>query len=282
MPLDKNSFTQLQSLITLALKEDLGRGDATEVFFDVLPGSWQLRARQSGVFCGDFVAEELFRQAAINVECKRLIKDGETFTAGDVLQEFRGDSSLLTVERILLNMIQHLTAVATETARWVNKIRHHRAQIYDTRKTTPAYRYLEKRAVLCGGGENHRMALDDAIMIKDNHHARKNYPKGKELTLWIEGIKKQSKIPVIVEVENREDCLAVAEAGPQVILLDNMTVSDMKACVSALKDSSVALEASGGIRFENLEDVAESGVHRISVGALTQNPPRVDLGLDSV
>jgi nicotinate-nucleotide pyrophosphorylase (carboxylating) len=272
--------SQLSQLIALALEEDLGPGDATEHFFESVAGSWQLKARQAGVFCGSFVAEELFKQAELKIEIITLVEDGQTFDPGDVLQKFNGDSSLLTVERILLNMTQHLTAISTETARWVQALNGYESKLYDTRKTTPAYRHLEKYAVLCGGANNHRMSLQDAIMIKDNHFARQGQPKGNELKQWISNLVQNSNLPVIVEVESKEDCLSVARANPSVILLDNMSIAEMAACVEELQDEPVALEASGGITFEKLKEIAKSGVQRISVGALTQNPPRVDLGLD--
>jgi len=275
---------QLHILIQLALDEDLGRGDATEELFSPIQGHWQLKARQAGIFCGAEVASELFSQSQLPIETLFHKKNGESFVAGELLQEYRGPSSLLSVERILLNILQHLCAISSETGRWVNTLNNSNCQILDTRKTTPAWRYLEKYAVLCGGGHNHRMALDDAIMIKDNHHARQGNPKGDKLTQWITEIVQQANVPVIVEVESSEDCLATAKAFPTVILLDNMSVEELRDCVAGIKKmgSSVLLEASGGITLDRLEEIANTGVHRISVGALTQNPPRIDLGLDAL
>jgi nicotinate-nucleotide pyrophosphorylase (carboxylating) len=276
---------QLQGIIREALEEDRAFHDATEALFPRRERRrYVLRARQEGVFCGQAVAPELFRQAALPVKILFSHEEGRPFQEGQSLQVFETAGPLPSVERILLNILQHLTAIATETALWAAELKGFPCRLLDTRKTTPGWRYLEKHAVRCGGGGNHRFHLEDAVMIKDNHLDRAGRPKASALTAFIRDARSKAQVPVIVEVETLEECLAVAAAEVAVILLDNMSLELMAACVRGVRENCSGgrplLEASGGLRREDLKQVARTGVDRISVGALTQNPPRVDLGLD--
>jgi nicotinate-nucleotide pyrophosphorylase (carboxylating) len=177
-----------------------------------------------------------------------------------------------------------LGAVATETARWVAQLEGTQCRLFDTRKTTPGWRYLEKYAVRCGGGHNNRLGLWDAVMVKDNHLVRAGRPRAGALTALMEKIIARSAVPVIVEVEDLDACRDVARSGVGVILLDNMSLAEIADCVNTVHELNLAkrpeIEVSGGVTFDKLKDLAATGVDRISTGALTQSPPRLDLGLD--
>jgi len=261
------------------LSEDIGHVDltATLMIDASLTGQFEMRAREPMTIAGLSVAARVFSLYDASIDIELQVADGQTVPEGTVLMRLQGPArSLLTVERTALNLIQHLSGIATLTAQYVERIAGTRAQLVDTRKTTPGLRALEKHAVTCGGGRNHRLGLDSGVMLKDNHIA------------VCGGIteamaRAKSRVPVLTRIEVECDRLDQVEealaAGADVIMLDNMSVETMRQAVE-LVDGRVPLEASGGVRLETIRAIAETGVDFISVGRITQSAPAVDIGLD--
>ncbi len=276
----------IQNLIDLALKEDIGSGDVTCEYF--IPADRQARAlltaRANGVVSGVELAALVFTtvDSTLDVEC--LISDGSHVSEGAILIQVEGTArSILTAERTALNFIQRLSGVASLTASHVEEIKDSPTRILDTRKTTPGYRQLEKQAVLDGGGTNHRMGLYDRAMVKDNHLVADG---GLEAIQAAIHKLKQEQPDVEVELEcdsldQVKDFLTLD--GVDYLLLDNMSPAMMRDAVELRgQHGKPLLEASGGIRFENLKAIAASGVDFISVGALTHSAPALDIGLDFI
>jgi nicotinate-nucleotide pyrophosphorylase (carboxylating) len=224
------------------------------------------------------------------------VAEGARVSAGETLATLEGPArSLLTSERILLNLIGHLSGIATLTRKYVDAVSHTRARIYDTRKTTPGWRRLEKYAVRLGGGHNHRTGLFDAILIKDNHlalgaaatgaahlDAAQSVKRAREMAESMAAGQPAPQLIVEVEVDTLEQLAAVLVAGPDLVLLDNMALDVLRRAV-ALRDKTapeIELEASGGVDLSNVGAIAETGVERISVGALTHSAGALDVGLD--
>jgi len=280
-----------RTLIELAIKEDLGKGDITsEVTIGAdESGCGKVVFREAGILCGMPVVSEVLRHYNEQLAMKDAKPDGTFMSAGAVAVMIEGQlRSLLAAERILLNFLQRLSGIATKTAQFVEAVQGTRAKIYDTRKTTPGWRELEKYAVRCGGGCNHRQGLYDAVLIKDNHLV--NLAPGNlkaRLEAVILQIQKGSANPDFIEVE--ADTLDQLEAilqvnGVDMVLLDNMPPANLSEAVS-LRDRicsgrEVELEASGGITLETVRAIAETGVDRISVGVLTHSVRSLDIGLD--
>jgi len=280
-----------QTLIELAKQEDLAGGDITS---KVTIGADQAGAgkvvfREDGVLCGMPVVAEVLRYYNKKLVMKNVKPDGTFMPAGTVATTIRGPlRSLLASERVLLNFLQRLSGIATQTAQFVEAIHGTRAKIYDTRKTTPGWRALEKYAVRCGGGCNHRQGLYDAVLIKDNHLVNVSSGSLKEqLAAAIAALQEHSAHPAFIEVEadtleQLAEALHVKEVD--IVLLDNMPPVKLSEAV-ALRDRicsgrEVELEASGGITLETVRAIAETGVERISVGALTHSVRSLDIGLD--
>jgi len=270
----------------MALKEDIGEGDVTSAYF--IPEERMARAfltvRREGVVSGAAIAKKVFLEVDPTLDVQVMVEDGSRVGEGAMLMKVEGKArSILTAERTALNFMQCLSGVATLTARYVDEVKHTRAQILDTRKTTPGYRILEKKAVLDGGGTNHRMGLYDRAMVKDNHLAAEGGLE--ELQASIRLLKSE-KPNVQVELEaDRLDQVAefLKLEGVDYILLDNMSLEDMRKAVAMRDDNSkVFLEASGGVNLDTVRDIAETGVDFISVGALTHSAPALDIGLDFV
>lgn len=273
-------------LIKMALKEDIGEGDVTSAYF--IPEERMARAfltvRREGVVSGAAIAKQVFLEVDPTLDVQVMVEDGSRVGEGAMLMKVEGKArSILTAERTALNFMQRLSGVATLTARYVDEVKHTRAQILDTRKTTPGYRALEKQAVLDGGGTNHRMGLYDRAMVKDNHLAAEG---GLEALQAAIHLLKSEKPNVQVELEaDRLDQVAefLKLEGVDYILLDNMSLEDMRKAVAMRDDNSkVRLEASGGVNLDTVKDIAETGVDFISVGALTHSAPALDIGLDFV
>lgn len=273
-------------LISLALAEDIGAGDVTSLYF--IPEERVARAfvavRKEGVVSGVDLAARVFMKVDPTLEVEILIPDGSRVSEGALLIRVEGKArSILTAERTALNFLQHLSGVATLTARHVDLVKGTRARILDTRKTTPGYRILEKQAVVHGGGVNHRMGLYDRAMVKDNHLVAEGGTDA--LQAAIHKLKQEKPG---VEVELEADSLAqvrdfLALEGVDHILLDNMSLEEMRQAVEARGErASPLLEASGGITRETLRDIAETGVDFISIGALTHSVPALDIGLDFI
>ncbi len=271
-------------LIQLALAEDIGEGDVTSRYF--IPGDRRACAfvavRKDGVVSGVDLAARVFITVDPELEVEVLIADGSKVAAGALLIRVQGSArSILTAERTALNFLQRLSGVATLTSRYVEQVKGTNTRILDTRKTTPGYRLLEKKAVVDGGGTNHRLGLYDRAMVKDNHLVAEGGPEAIQAAI----LKLKSERPE-VEVELEADDLDqvrtfLAMEGVDYILLDNMTHDELAAAVLLRGDrSSPQFEASGGITLKVLRDIAKTGVDFISVGALTHSAPSLDIGLD--
>jgi nicotinate-nucleotide pyrophosphorylase (carboxylating) len=283
MNVDRLTDEQIDPPIRAALAEDTSRGDITSdaVIPPGLYGKAQLLVKQRGVLAGAGVAARVFHLVDPALEITHYIEDGSVIEPGDVITEITGSvASILKAERTALNFIQRLSGIATMTARYVAETQDLKARIYDTRKTTPGLRLLEKYAVRLGGGTNHRLDLSDGILIKDNHvaalratglsvkdivtRARKNAPAGTTIE---------------VEVTAAKEAAEALKAGADVIMLDNMDASEMKQAVNMVHGRT-RLEASGGITLENVHQVAMTGVDIISIGALTHSVKSLDISLE--
>lgn len=269
----------VRDLVARALAEDIGHGDLTTRL--AIPAEAQglgvFLAKQSGVLSGLYVAEECFRQVDPRVQFAALVAEGQEFANGDHLATVEGPAaSLLTAERVALNFLQRLCGTATLTREFVNRISGTRARIVDTRKTTPGMRVLEKAAVRAGGGSNHRFALYDGILLKDNHIAIAG-GVSQAVTAALAGAPHTVKVEV--EVTSLQQLSEAMAAGADIALLDNMAVNDMEQAV-ALGAGRIVLEASGGVTLETVAQIAETGVDLISVGALTHSATAVDISLE--
>jgi nicotinate-nucleotide pyrophosphorylase (carboxylating) len=267
-------------LIDLWLAEDVGHGDLTAQTM-IEPderGRFAMNAREPLTVAGIEVAAAVFRRYEPRLDVAVAVRDGDAVATGAVLLTVEGPArGLLTAERTALNIVQHLSAIATETARWVALIAHTRARLIDTRKTTPGLRMLEKHAVTCGSGLNHRLGLDNGVMIKDNHIAVCG-----GITAAVARARRQ--LPTLTKIEVECDRLDQVDealaAGADVIMLDNMSLPDMRAAVVRVA-GRVPLEASGGIRFDTIKAIAETGVDYISTSKITQGARPIDIGLDA-
>jgi nicotinate-nucleotide pyrophosphorylase (carboxylating) len=263
-----------------ALAEDLGSGDLTAELIAPATGAIAtVITREAMTLAGRPWVDEVFRQLDSGVRLDWYAADGETLAAGETVCELRGPArSLLSGERTALNFLQTLSATATVTARYVNAIAGTGARILDTRKTLPGLRIAQKYGVRCGGGDNHRVGLFDAILIKENHI---------ESAGGIGSAIAQSRVlypdrPVEIEVENLSGLREALEARAERLLLDNFTVEEMRLAVQINRDEGkppAELEASGGISLDTVRRIAETGVDFISVGALTKNIDAVDLSM---
>ncbi len=272
------------TLIDLALTEDIGSGDVTSRYF--IPKNRKARAfmaaRQNGVISGVELAAKVFETVDPELEVEILINDGSHVSEGALLMRIEGSArSILTAERTALNFTQRLSGVASLTATYVNAIKDTNTQILDTRKTTPGYRFLEKQAVLDGGGTNHRIGLYDRAMIKDNHLVADDNLSA--LQAAIQTLKSnEPEVEVELEADNIEQVAAFLKLEKvDHILLDNMTLEELTKAVEMRGDNTTPkLEASGGITLETIHEIALTGVDFISVGALTHSAPSLDIGLD--
>ena len=270
----------LEPLVQAALVEDLGRrGDVTSQA--TIPAErqakLQIRARQAGVICGMDVARLSFAAVDEQIEFVAQVHDGERVAAGTVLAIVSGNARhLLTAERTALNFLTHLSGIATATQQIVDSVAEYPAQITCTRKTIPGLRTLQKYAVRCGGGRNHRLGLDDAILIKDNHIA---------IAGDIQTAIKQAQdfaghlIPIEVEVDTLEQLQLALDAGVNLVLLDNMSPDTLSEAV-AMCQGHAKTEASGGITPETVQAAAKTGVDFIAMGYLTHSTTALDIGLD--
>ena len=266
-------------LIDLWLAEDIGHGDITTLtMIDAnAQGSFAMNARQPLSLAGIEVAAACFRRYDPTLAVELTAKDGDRVQPKTTLLKVKGKArSLLTVERTALNIVQHLSGIATETARWMDAIMGTKAKLIDTRKTTPGLRALQKHAVVCGGGANHRLGLDSGVMIKDNHIAVCG-----SISKAIARARAAAPVLIKIEVEcDRLDQLREAvAAGADVIMLDNMPLDMMREAV-AFVAGRIPLEASGGVKFETVRAIAETGVDYISSSKMIQAAPAVDIGLD--
>lgn len=270
------------ALIRAAIAEDVGTGDVTSLYF--IPAAAKSRAeivaREPGVVSGAEIAAAVFKEIDSALEVEICIPDGDSFEPGSVLMKAAGSTrSLLTAERTALNFLQRLCGVATLSRSYVEAVRPHPVQVWDTRKTTPGWRVIEKAAVKHGGGTNHRMGLYDHAMVKDNHLAANHDLPAlqsaiRKLRAERPGVRVQLEAATLAQVA---DFLTLE--GVDMLLLDNMTPEQQREAVR-LVNGRLWLEASGGITLATIKDVAATGVNAISVGALTHSARALDLALD--
>ena len=268
--------------IAAALKEDIGKGDITTEFFvpDTLHASGRIVVHEPAVIAGTKAAAEIFRKVDPATEVQIVHADSDAVVAGDVVIEVRGLArSILKAERVALNFLQRLCGIATLTRQFVDAVGNHPAKILDTRKTTPGLRVLEKAAVVAGGGVNHRSGLYDMVLVKDNHLAALGGLSG--FADQIRRLREERpNIRIEVEADDLEQARAFVEIdGIDVILLDNMVPAQIREAL-ALRRNNIKFEASGGITLKNVRRIAATGVDYISIGALTNSAPAVDLGLE--
>ena len=276
-------YADADGLIRRALDEDLAGGDDLTVATCVPHGS-RLRARlvakAEGVVAGIPLFDRVCAAVAPGtVTVRPVVADGAAVAAGDLVLEAEGDARcLLVAERTALNLMQRLSGTATVTRAYVDAVAGTGARILDTRKTTPGLRALEKHAVVLGGGANHRIGLYDQVLIKENHIALMGASGPAEAVRRCRQALDPEQV-VEVEIERLDDLAAVIEAGADIVLLDNLGPDDLRRAVAIRGERPVALEASGGITLATVRAVAETGVDRISVGALTHSVPALDLSL---
>jgi nicotinate-nucleotide pyrophosphorylase (carboxylating) len=276
-----SSWKQVQEVIDGALAEDVGSGDVTTeaLIPPDLEGRASILVKGDGVLAGIDVAEAVFRRVDPSLRLEALIQDGARVRKGDVVATIEGKAaSILGAERTALNFLTRLSGIATETARYVEAVKGLKAQITDTRKTTPGMRQLEKYAVRVGGGRSHRQHLGDGVLIKDNHLAALRF-FGLGLKQAVDRARLHSALRVEVEVGSVDEAREALEAGADIIMLDNMAIDDMRQVVE-LAGGRALIEASGGITLENVRSVAEAGVDLISVGAITHSAKALDLSLE--
>ena len=283
------SQAEIDEIVRSALLEDLGAGDiTTETLVPAdLHGTARIIAKAEGVLAGVEIARAVFRAVDPDLEFNSILSDSARLRvvdhsdANDVIAELSGSvASILKGERVALNFLQHLSGIATETSRYVQEVADYDAVILDTRKTAPGLRSLQKYAVAVGGGTNHRRDLSDGVLIKDNHIAAGRL---KELSLGSVVRRMRDSAPsaweIEVEVETLEQLREAVAAGADIVMLDNMSPSEMAEAVRIVHGRALT-EASGGITLDNVREVAATGVDRISVGALTHSVTGLDISLE--
>lgn len=273
----------IKKAVSAALLEDAPNGDVTSEHLIPADASAvaELAAREPGVFSGAEVFIAAFKLTDERVTVEMKIKDGEKFEKGQLLAVVTGPArAVLTAERIGLNFVQRMCGIATLTAEYVGKIAGTKAEILDTRKTTPGLRVFERQAVLNGGGRNHRFSLSDQVMAKDNHLAVLTRG-GKDLTTELRLVRSElpAGIKLEVEVDRLDQIPPVLAAKVDIIMLDNFNLEDLRQGVELINGQCV-VEASGGVNLETVGEIAKTGVDVISVGALTHSARALDLGLD--
>ena len=296
---DRPLREDLRELLRLAIREDTGQlGDLTSTALvpeDAI-GRADVVARGAGVVAGLPGVEMVLELVDSNLRCTRQVEDGRPVQPGEKVARIEGPArSLLTAERLMLNLLGRLSGIATLTKRYVDAVAGTKARVYDTRKTTPGWRLLEKYAVNCGGGRNHRTGLFDAILIKDNHlavgsgysHGAGHYTPFEAVVHACRFVESRvgrdgEKMIIEIEVDSLEQLDEVLPAGPDIVLLDNMSPGRLREAVSRRDavNPEVELEASGGVNLDTIRPIASSGVDRISVGALTHSAVSQDFALD--
>ena len=286
--------SKIKRIIKGALAEDIGSGDVTTKL--LFPGNKKIRAeiltKRGGIICGVDIARMVFKALDKNTRFSARVKEGERIRAGQVVAEVCGSvSGILCAERVALNFLGMLSAIATRTSLFVKKIKNSQVRIMDTRKTIPGLRQLQKYAVKIGGGYNHRFRLDEMVLIKDNHLiALCSIPRLEHYREVVEKIKrkKPKDTKLEIEVKNLREFRQALKARPDIIMLDNMKASDVKKaviimhkdCVKLSKAYKPLLEVSGSINFENITEFAQTGIDIISLGTLTKDIHCLDLSLE--
>ena len=279
----KLSAAEIRASVRLALAEDIGGGDATTLA--TVPANATakavMRAREPLIVAGIGFAETAFRELSPKIKIEKLSRDGQQIAVGKILLKISGPArAILTAERVALNFVQRLSGVATLTSQFVGAIKGTRAQILDTRKTTPGWRRFEKYAVTCGGGKNHRLGLSDMILIKDNHLAALRNEKPDAIAAAVACAREKfPKLKIEVEADILKQVEQAVNAGADFILLDNMDLKQLRQAVKIV-NGRAKTEASGGVNLKTIRAIAETGVDFISVGAITHSARAVDIGLD--
>lgn len=271
------------ALIDAAVAEDQTFNDRTTkaVVPPEIRGTGMLRAKAVGVLAGVEVAIAVFQRVDPTLEVKAILEDGAPLSPGDDIAVVRGSAAgILRAERIALNFMQRMSGIASDTNRYVRAVAGLNARIVDTRKTVPGHRYLDKYSVRMGGGYNHRLNLADGILIKDNHiQANRFREMGLKDVIQLALASASHTIKVEVEVETMEQVAEALEAGAHIIMLDNMSVPEMADAMLVIGDQAI-VEASGGITYDTVRAVAETGVDLISIGGLTHSVDALDISLD--
>ncbi len=269
---------EIKRIVRTALEEDIGLGDVTTevtVAAETMARA-ELVAKEDFTLAGIDVAAEVFHTIDPGTSFEKLLADGQKVRCGEVIAWVRGRAAvLLQGERVALNLLQRMSGIATLTSRFVEQVDGTGAFIVDTRKTVPGLRSLDKYSVRMGGGRNHRIGLFDGVLIKENHVAAAG-----GITAAIERAKTKLPHTLKIEIETRsqEEVQEALEAGADIIMLDNMSLAEMRECVTLL-DGRVLVEASGGVNLESVRDIAETGVNIISVGALTHSVKAADISM---
>lgn len=274
---------QIKDVIQKAIDEDLGdkRIDITSSVLvpDDQLSSAEIVSKENGILCGIDVVKEIFRQIDPDVSLHKHINDRERFKNGDIIASIHGKTNtILKAERTALNFLQHLSGVATITSKFVEIASKYNVQILDTRKTIPGLRYLQKYAVLCGGGMNHRFGLFDEYLVKDNHISSCG---GLEKTL--QSLKMSGNIKeIIIEIESLDDLKMALSAGARRIMLDNMKIIDVYHAkkIAEYFSPDIYLEISGMVDLENIEDIARTGISSISIGKITHSAKAIDMNMN--
>ena len=284
--INKISRLEIVDILRNAINEDLGAyGDITSKYIfseeDFSESFIVCKEKDGAILCGIDAARFIFEEIDVEVEFTKLKKDGDFLNCGDKICKIKGRTlSILKSERVSLNFIQHLSGIATATNKFASAVSGYGVKITETRKTLPNLRLLEKYAVRCGGGHNHRFGLFDGILIKDNHIAAAGGISKAINTL-------RNKIPhtlkIEVEVKTREELEEAIESKADIIMLDNMSCEEMTQSVKLIRErsqNSCKIEASGGVRFESLDDICKTGVDLISSGAITNSAKAIDFSLE--
>ncbi len=289
---------EISQIVNIALKEDSALHDITSEA--TIPQNttvtFEIRPREEIVFCGKEIISETFLQLKKSTKFKKsklslktLIKDGDLITRGKPIAVGRGDAKLVfAAERVMLNLIQHLSGTSSLTNQFITKLNNKNIQILDTRKTLPSLRVLQKYAVLCGGGKNHRQDLSDMILIKDNHIAAAGSITNAILGAKTIASKSKKRLKIEIECDNHAQVLESSALTPDIIMLDNMSPTEIKKCSTAIRKASkdlkkkIQIEVSGGINLENIKKFSKLDIDFISIGALTHSAKAVDIGLDII
>jgi len=277
------SKPQIEEIIDRALAEDLGKGDVTTeaLISGDQQGTGFIVAKEEGILAGTEAAKQVFHRVDPELKVEILLEDGAGVKPGSKVAKVSGSiAGILKAERVALNFLQRLSGIASETNRYVSRVEGLPVRIMDTRKTTPSWRSLEKYAVRVGGGGNHRMNLGDGILIKDNHLVALR-SQGLNIKEIIAKARQNApqRLPVEVEVRTVSEALEAVEAGADIVMLDNMNLEDMREAVKSINGRAL-IEASGGIKLDNVRAVAETGVDFISIGALTHSARALDISLE--
>jgi nicotinate-nucleotide pyrophosphorylase (carboxylating) len=277
------TIEEIRRAIRIGLAEDIGSGDVTTLSTvpEEATASAVIRAREPLVVAGLALAENAFLELSPEVRVTRVARDGQRLRAGETLMQVTGPArAILTAERVALNFVQRLSGISTLTAQFVEAVQGTGARILDTRKTTPGWRRLEKYAVACGGGQNHRMGLFDMVLIKDNHLAALRDERPNAIAAAVQRARASyPQLKIEVEADTFEQASQAAAAGADFILLDNMEPEQLHKAVQTVNHRAKT-EASGGVSMTTIRAIAESGVDFISIGALTHSARAVDIGLD--